>query len=115
MPCEVSSTRLGVYKSAIRAARTGVRDGNDIVWVGRAANYATKMTFFRRDAHCTWISKSVYDGASQACRVVGPENESMWTQYNWEQGNLQVYGSRWWRTYRKVCPSGEDASRALRW
>lgn len=34
---------VGIDKSEIRAARTGVR-GDDIVWVGRAANYAAKLT-----------------------------------------------------------------------
>jgi class 3 adenylate cyclase len=34
---------IGIDTSPIRAARIGVRGGNDLVWVGRAANYAAKL------------------------------------------------------------------------
>jgi class 3 adenylate cyclase len=40
----------GVDTSPIRVARTGVRGGNDLVWVGRAANYAAKLTELEQDA-----------------------------------------------------------------
>jgi class 3 adenylate cyclase len=40
---------VGIDVSSINAARTGVRGGNDIVWVGRAANYAAKLCDLRTD------------------------------------------------------------------
>jgi class 3 adenylate cyclase len=35
---------VGIDTSELRAARIGVRGGNDLVWIGRAANYAAKLT-----------------------------------------------------------------------
>ena len=34
---------VGIDTSQILVARTGVRGDNDLVWVGRAANYAVKV------------------------------------------------------------------------
>ncbi|ANH68487.1 adenylate/guanylate cyclase domain-containing protein [Mitsuaria sp. 7] len=35
---------VGIDRSQIRAARIGIRADNDLVWIGRAANYAAKLT-----------------------------------------------------------------------
>src|SRR6266567_1302175 len=35
---------IGVDTSQLRTARIGVRGDNDLVWIGRAANYAAKLT-----------------------------------------------------------------------
>lgn len=35
---------VGIDTSQLRAARIGVRGDNDLVWIGRAANYAAKLT-----------------------------------------------------------------------
>jgi class 3 adenylate cyclase len=35
---------IGIDTSNLHVARTGVRGANDLVWVGRAANYAAKLT-----------------------------------------------------------------------
>ena len=35
---------VGIDRSPLRAARTGARGANDLVWVGRAANYAAKLS-----------------------------------------------------------------------
>jgi class 3 adenylate cyclase len=87
---------VGVDISSIRAARTGIRNGNDIVWVGRAANYAAKLTELKSDER-SWITKDVYDGASSATRYKTGTNTSMWKSYKWTQNaDYPVYGSGWW-------------------
>jgi uridylate cyclase len=43
---------IGIDTSEIRAARIGVRGGNDLVWIGRAANYAAKLTECPSDYPC---------------------------------------------------------------
>lgn len=87
---------VGIDTSAIRAARTGVRGGNDIVWVGRAANYAAKLTELNSPER-TWITKDVYDLMNNEVRYGGSANANMWTQYRWEpQNNYPIYGSTYW-------------------
>ena len=86
---------VGIDTSPIRAARTGVRGGNDIVWVGRAANYAAKLTELNL-TETSWITKDVYDKLHESAKLGGEPKRDMWKFYNWSQnGDLQIYGSNW--------------------
>lgn len=38
---------VGIDDGPLLAVKTGVRDDNDLVWVGRAANYAAKLNSFK--------------------------------------------------------------------
>ncbi|MBB3461988.1 adenylate/guanylate cyclase domain-containing protein [Rhizobium sp. BK377] len=84
---------VGVDTSSIRAARTGVRGDNDIVWVGRAANYAAKLTEIKSERR-TWITKDVYDRMHESARISNGQN--MWNSYRWDaHDNQTIYGSTW--------------------
>lgn len=86
---------VGVDTSPIRATRTGVRGDNDIVWVGRAANYAAKLTEIKHDNR-TWLTKDVYDRLHDSAKFGGAEGANMWRQFNWTaHGGSQIYGSAW--------------------
>jgi class 3 adenylate cyclase len=86
---------VGIDTSSIRAARTGVRGGNDIVWVGRAANYAAKLTGLNLTER-SWITKDVFDRLQSSLKVRASDNASMWKAYTWSQNNdHQIYGSTW--------------------
>lgn len=90
---------IGIDTSSIRAARTGARGDNDIVWVGRAANYGAKLTELNL-SETTWITKAVYDKMHESVKVGGEKKELMWKEYNWSQnGDQLIYGSAWrWGT-----------------
>lgn len=84
---------VGIDATKIRAARTGVRGKNDIVWVGRAANYAAKLTEINSDKR-TWITKEVYDRLADSVKMT--DGKSMWGSYKWdEHDNRIIYGSAW--------------------
>lgn len=86
---------VGIDTSPIRAARTGVRGDNDIVWVGRAANYAAKLTELDL-AERTWITESAYDRLQEAAKMGGSPRRNMWKPYDWSQhGDIRIYGSNW--------------------
>lgn len=87
---------VGVDVSDLRAVRTGVRGDNDLVWVGRAANYAAKLTSLSSE-HSTWITKDVYDNLSLNCKH--SNDKSMWESRTWSSmDNLRIYRSNWsWR------------------
>ncbi|WP_029040400.1 adenylate/guanylate cyclase domain-containing protein [Cucumibacter marinus] len=86
---------VGIDRSKVRAARTGVRGDNDIVWVGRAANYAAKLTDLDL-AERTWITKEAYDRLHSSATHGGNNNSHMWKSYKWSQMNDQpIYGSTW--------------------
>lgn len=87
---------VGIDTSPIRAARTGVRGHNDLVWVGRAANYAAKLTELKA-AERTWATQAAYDHMADEAKFGGPERKPMWKLYRWEQmDDHPVYGSTWW-------------------
>ena len=86
---------VGVDRSDLRAARTGIRGNNDIVWVGRAANYAAKLTNCGTDC-ATWITEEVYDIMNKSAKEGGTPSQNMWKKYTWNaQGGKTIYGSSW--------------------
>ena len=86
---------VGIDTSELRAARIGVRGGNDLVWVGRAANYAAKLTECR-SVYPTWITEQAYKIMADRAKFGGQEKKNMWTQFKWTGMNdIPVYGSSW--------------------
>jgi class 3 adenylate cyclase len=87
---------VGIDTSEIRAARIGIRGGNDLVWIGRAANYAAKLTECRND-YPTWITENAYNYLADWAKFGGNPRQPMWTEFKWEaMNNIRVYGSSWW-------------------
>lgn len=84
----------GIDVSPLRAVRTGVRGDNDIVWVGRAANHAAKLTA-QSSSTPTWISAEVYDSLPWFLRSKGLH--SMWSR-SIAHGRT-VYSSDWLRRF----------------
>ena len=84
---------VGIDTSEIRSARTGVRGGNDLVWVGRAANHAAKLTELNAD-YATWITGTLFGRLTDKAKFGGNDNSLMWTKHTWTtMGNMEIYGS----------------------
>jgi class 3 adenylate cyclase len=80
---------VGIDTSDLFVARTGVRGANDLVWVGRAANYAAKLSSLSH-AYATYVTKDVYDGAAD--RVKTFHGRDMWERATWSDfGNQTIY------------------------
>jgi class 3 adenylate cyclase len=86
---------VGIDTSPLHTARIGVRGDNDLVWVGRAANYAAKLTTLSEKA--TWITKAVFDNIHDSVKLLN--GVSMWEARTWTSMNkLPIYCSTyWWR------------------
>lgn len=83
---------VGVDTSQLRAARIGVRGFNDLVWVGRAANYAAKLTNLPDKS--LWITGCVYDRMMDSVKTSSGQN--MWEKRIWKSmNNLEIYCSNW--------------------
>jgi len=86
---------VGIDSSQLRTARIGVRGDNDLVWIGRAANYAAKLTTLSEKS--TWITKPVYDCMHENVKV--SKGVNMWEARSWtSMKNLPVYCSTYWWT-----------------
>lgn len=85
---------VGIDTSDILVARIGVRNDNDLVWVGRAANYAAKLCSLREGNYVSWITGTVYDSIHDSAKLSNGQN--MWEERLWtKQDNLRVYRSTW--------------------
>ena len=83
---------VGVDTSSIMAARIGVRRDNDIVWIGRAANHAAKLTEQR--GYASFITGEVYDQLHADAKL-SDEGWDMWTALQWPEHKRRIYGSNW--------------------
>jgi len=92
---------VGIDTSALMATRTGIRGANDLVWVGRAANYAAKLCSISSD-YPTIITKAVYDSLNDTAKLF--EGKNMWEAATWTaMNNMSLFRSSWWLNadYRK--------------
>jgi class 3 adenylate cyclase len=88
---------VGIDTSALFVANTGIRGSRDLVWVGRAANHAAKLTTLS-DQFPTWISGEVYDNMHRSAKVAS-DGRSMWEEKLWTpMNNRRIFSSTWWHT-----------------
>ena len=86
---------IGIVTSNLLAARTGVRGANDIVWVGRSANYAAKLTTLPA-AYPTYITQEVYGQLNSSVKIAN-DGRQMWEAVLWNSfDNRAIYRSNWW-------------------
>lgn len=84
---------VGIDVSDLHAVRTGVRGDNDLVWVGRAANYAAKLTALSSEKP-TWITKVVHDQLSAGLRV--QNDVAIWEGWTWTAMDQHPIRSSTW-------------------
>jgi len=90
---EVKQT-VGIDTTSVFVTRTGIRGSNDLVWVGRAANYAAKLTH-TKPTHPTRITEAVYKMLHESLKT--SKDQSMWERVNWTSMNgMPIYRSTWW-------------------
>lgn len=89
----VAKHSVGVDTGTLFVARTGIRGSNDLVWVGRAANYAAKLCSLREANYASYITVDVYNGMADVVKV--SSNRSMSEQTTWPEKKISVYRSGW--------------------
>lgn len=69
---------VGVDRSDIFVSRIGVRNANDLVWVGRAANYAAKLSS-QNNRYQIYITETVY-------KAMAPDLRNHYSWWYWPKG-----------------------------
>jgi len=87
---------VGIDTSSLFVARTGIRNANDLVWVGRAANYAAKLCSLGDATFPTYITEDVYTKLSDEAKYGGKPRRNIWEKRIWTKKGLTVYRSSWW-------------------
>jgi class 3 adenylate cyclase len=85
---------VGIDTSKIMVAKAGIRNSNDLVWVGRSANHAAKLSSLS-SATPTWITDKVYDNMHDNVKYDG-DRKNMWEERKWTaQNNRRIYRSNY--------------------
>jgi len=72
-----------------------MRNENDLIWVGRAANYAAKLCN-RNGSHSIYITRKVFESIDEEAKYGGEKHVLMWSKEVWtERNNMNIYGSNW--------------------
>jgi class 3 adenylate cyclase len=50
----------GIDTGIARAVRAGIRNNNDLIWIGRAPSFAAKLSDNREYPYCTFMSEAAY-------------------------------------------------------
>ncbi|MBU1863909.1 MAG: adenylate/guanylate cyclase domain-containing protein [Candidatus Omnitrophica bacterium] len=87
---------VGIDTSNLFVARTGIRGSNDLVWVGRAANYAAKLCSLRQTNYASYITKDVFEMLSEQAKNGGTPKQCMWEKIIWSEQGIDVYRLHWW-------------------
>lgn len=86
---------VGVDTGTVLAVRGGARGENDLIWIGRAANLAAKLSDLRESPNHSFITASVYNNMSDESKY--SNGEDMWEKRTWSflGENLNIYRSNW--------------------
>lgn len=85
----------GVDASSLLVVRVGQRNANDLVFVGRAANLAAKLSGLRDDKFRSFITKEVYARLSDDAKYGGEPRRDMWEERTYKHAGetVTVHGS----------------------
>jgi class 3 adenylate cyclase len=85
---------VGIDTSPLFVARIGVRNDNDLVWVGRAANYAAKLTEIAED-NTVFATEDAYDKFNAKTKT-SVDGRAMWEKTSWtKMDDMTIYRSTW--------------------
>jgi class 3 adenylate cyclase len=87
---------VGIDTSKLFVARTGIRGSNDLVCVGRAANYAAKLSSINELGYSTYITDGVFQVLNETAKYGGSEKKLMWEPRNFEKLGIAIHRSTWW-------------------
>jgi len=86
---------VGIDTCKLFIARTGIRKYNELVWVGRAANYAAKLCSLRDGSYASYITSEVFDKLRDDVKYGGNNRQLMWEKIMWNEKGIAVYRSSW--------------------
>lgn len=90
---------VGIDTSKLFIARTGIRNSNDLVWVGRAANFAAKLCALRDKDYPSYITEDVFSRLKEEVKYGGDPKRLMWEKRIWTEHGSTVYRSNWWWSF----------------
>lgn len=69
---------VGIDVGQARAVRAGIRESNDLIWIGKAPSFAAKLSDIRSYGYCVYLSKASYSALDADAKISNGQN--IWTQ-----------------------------------
>lgn len=88
----------GIDTSEVLVVRSGIRNNNDLIWVGRSPNIAAKLSAVRSAPYYSFVTDTVYNNMADTSKI-SSDKRNMWERCDWKGGVSVVYRSSWtWTT-----------------
>lgn len=87
---------VGVDSGSLLVAKTGIRDSNDLVWVGPAANIAAKLCDLGDTTYRSFITEAVFSRLAESAKYGGTPRSLMWEKRMWTARGTVIYRSSWY-------------------
>ncbi len=86
---------VGIDTGTAVAVRSGIRNNNDLVWIGRAPSLAAKLSDLREYPFCVYLSDASYKKLADASKIVNGEN--IWEERSIKFGgkDITIYRTKW--------------------
>ena len=85
----------GIDTGEMLVVRGGIRNNNDLIWVGRAPNVAAKLSSVRTSPYYSYVTSDVYKMLNDEAKY--SDGKDMWQKTTWSEvaGIETVYRSSW--------------------
>jgi class 3 adenylate cyclase len=88
----------GIDVGTVRAVRAGIRNNNDLIWIGRAPSLSAKLSDNREYPYCTYITKTVFNRLSDNAKTAN--GNSIWEErnFNFAGKSEAIFRSSWMKS-----------------
>lgn len=83
---------VGIDTGEATAVRAGIRDNNDLIWIGNAPSYAAKLSDIRNYPYCVYISERSFKKLADSAKSEGGAN--LWEEIILTIGGVSQKGYR---------------------
>jgi class 3 adenylate cyclase len=80
---------IGIDHGDVRAVRGGIRDNNDLIWIGKPPSFAAKLSDVRDHPREVFISSRVYSRLNEDQKVVS--GASIWARQTFTFAGTSEY------------------------
>jgi class 3 adenylate cyclase len=89
---------VGIDRGVVRAVRAGIRNNNDLIWIGRAAALSAKLSDVRTYPYEVYISNNVYKRLAEDAKLA--DGKDIWesAQFTFAGEQETVYRTKTTRT-----------------
>lgn len=87
----------GIDSGEVRAVRSGIRENNDLIWIGKAASFSAKLSDIREIGYHTFVSKRVYSALADDAKFNDGKNMWISSSVEFAGSSETVYKSNHWK------------------